>query len=372
MGVVETFLKLVQIDSLSFDEQKVAAYVVDYLKNIGFKVITDSAGKSLGGNSSNVIASLPAFSSSPQAPTILFNAHLDTVAPGNNIKPCLKEGVIRSDGTTILGADNKAGVAVILEAAKNIVETGLPHSQIEIVFTVGEEKGLLGAKKLDFSEIQADFAYVLDAEGDAGGIIVKAPSQNSIKAVFKGKSAHAGVNPEKGVNSIVAAAKAISYMRLGRLDFETTANIGIIKGGLAPNIVAPETVIEGEARSHSSEKLQAQTEHMEKCIDQGAKDTNAACDIDISRAYDCFTLTEEDTIVKTAINAISALGLEPQLKASGGGSDANVFNKAGIPAVNLSVGEQAVHSVDENISVKNLETSVEIMLGIVSETQKGR
>lgn len=367
MSVVDIFLELVQIDSLSFNELEAANYVINYLRQFGFDVQMDSANKNLDGNCGNVIGLL---TSNPAAPTILFNAHLDTVNPGKNIKPIIENGFARSDGKTVLGADDKAGVAIILEAARQIVENDLPHGPIEIILTVAEEKGLLGSKNLDLAQIKADFAFVLDAEGKAGGLIVKAPSQNSIRAIFRGKSAHSGVNPEDGINSISAAAKAISYMNLGRLDFETTSNIGTIKGGLAPNIVPPKTVIEGEARSHSGNKLQAQTEHMQECIERGARDAGANVKLEVSRAYDAFALTEQDEVVAIAAEAIRGLKLEPEFKSSGGGSDANVFNKAGIPAINLSIGAENVHSMDERVAVKDLVLGVEIVLKIVREALK--
>lgn len=369
MSVVDTFLEIVQIDSLSLEEDKIAQYVVKYLKKLDFEVEVDAAGLSIGGNSGNIIAKL---SSTISSPTILFNAHLDTVEPGKGVKPHIDNGIIRSDGTTVLGSDNKAGIAIILEAMRLIVENNLPHGPIEVVFTVAEEIGLLGSKNLQFDQLKADLAFVLDAEGDAGGIIVKAPSQNSLKVVFTGQSAHAGVNPERGINSIEAAAKAISYMKLGRIDFETTVNMGVIKGGLAPNIVPPKTTVEGEVRSHSKKKLIEQTEKIVKCVEKGAAEIGATVDINISTAFEAFSLNENDEIVRLAIAAIKTAELEPRLQASGGGSDANIINRSGIPAVNLSVGEDRVHSTNETISINNLENGVKILLNIVSEAIKGK
>jgi len=367
LSIVDTFLEIVQIDSLSLEEDKIAEYVVEYLNRLGFKVEVDQAGASIGGSSGNIIARL---SSEIPSPTILFNAHLDTVGPGKGVKPQIDNGIIRSDGTTVLGSDNKAGVAVILEAARLIIENNLSHGPIEIVFTVAEEIGLLGSKNLQFDQLTADLAFVLDAEDDAGGIVVKAPSQNSINIVFTGQSAHAGVNPERGINSIQAAAKSISFMKLGRIDYETTVNMGVIKGGLAANIVPPETKLEGEVRSHSKDKLIEQTDEIVRCVEKGAAEIGATVDINISTAFEAFLLSEDDEIVQIAISAIKAAELEPKLQASGGGSDANVINQSGIPAVNLSVGEDHVHSTNEAISIENLENGVKILLNIVSEAIK--
>ncbi len=269
-----------------------------------------------------------------------------------------------------MGGDNKAGVAIIMEAARIVVEKNLDHGPIEIVLTVAEEKGLLGSKNLEFSALHADVAFVLDAEGDAGTLILKAPSQDSIKAVFTGRSAHAGVDPEKGINAIQAASKAVACMNLGRIDGESTANIGVIAGGIAGNIVPPEAMVEGEARSHSMAKLKSQILHMVRCIEKAAHQVGARVDIDVSRAYEAFSLNEEDPVVALAIASIQALGLVPSLGSSGGGSDANIFNHSGIPALNLGVGEDSVHSVDEKIAVDNLELGVEILLQIIKQAAK--
>lgn len=364
LSVVDIFLDLVKINSPSFNERQAATYVTKYLEELGLEVHEDDANKHFAGNSGNIIANL---SSQRQAPTIFLDAHLDTVEPCLNVKPNLVNGIIRSDGKTVLGGDDKAGVAIILEVARIIVKEQRDHGPMQLVFTVAEEKGLWGSKNLDFSRIDANYAFVLDAEGDAGGLIVKAPSQNSIKAVFEGKSAHAGVNPEQGINAILAASKACSYMKMGRRDFETTSNIGVIHGGIAPNIVPPEAVIEGEARSHSLEKLETETEQIRQCIRKAAKEVGAVATVDVLRAFDAFSLTEQDDVVVIATKAIESAGLKPALHASGGGSDANVFNKAGIPAVNISVGEEAVHSVEERVAVRDLEASVQIVLHIVNE-----
>jgi len=310
LSVVDTFLEIVQIDSLSLEEDKISKYVVKCLKKLGFEVEVDTTGESIGGNSGNIIARL---SSTIPALTVLFNAPLDTVGPGKGVKPHIDNGIIRSDGTTVLGSDNKAGVAVILEGMRLIVENNLPHGPIEVVLTVAEEIGLLGSKNLQFDQLKADLAFVLDAEGDAGGIIIKAPSQNSINTVFIGQSAHAGVNPERGINSIQAAAKAISYMKLGRFDFETTVNMGVIKGGLAPNIIPTKPLVEGEIRSHSRNKLIEQTDKIVKCIEKGASEIGATVDINIS-SFEAFSLNEDDDIVRIALMQLKLRSWSPDFR----------------------------------------------------------
>lgn len=360
--LIQTFLDLVQIDSLTFNEGGVAEYVAERLKNLGIEVEIDSAGQKVGSNTGNVIAFLPG----SNAPTILFIAHMDTVSPGENIKPRIENNLIKSNGQTILGADDKAGIAIILELFQTVLENNLSHGGIEAVFTIAEEKGLLGSKNLELSRLRGRYAYVLDGDGPVGGIVIKAPSQNSIKATFYGKAAHAGLEPEKGINAIQAVSLAISRMKLGRIDGETTSNIGVIKGGLASNIVPAEAEIEGEARSHSEQKLNSQTKLMCDCIKEASKTVGTRVEIDLSRAYDAFTLSEQDEVVKLAVEAARKIGMAPKLIASGGGSDTNIFNKAGIPAVNLSVGYTNVHSTNEQIAVKDLELAARLAVEIVS------
>jgi len=360
--LVKTFVELVKIDSVTFDEKKVADYLIDKLKKLGADVRVDSAGEKVGSNTGNVIACLPGDTS---APAILFDSHIDTVEPGVGIKPKVEGGIIRSGGKTILGADDKAGVAAILELLRSLSEQAFPRGDVEVVFTIAEEKGLLGSKNLDLAQFKAGLAYVLDGEGPVGRITLKAPSQDSIKALFKGKAAHAGVCPERGVNAIQAAARAISEMKLGRIDEETTANIGIIRGGLAPNIVPEESFIEGEARSHSPKKLRVQTEHMCQCLSRAGESTGARVDIEVERSFDGFSLDEGAEIVEFATTAMRKVGLRPKFVVSGGGSEANIFNKGGIPAVNLSVGARDVHSTREWITVADLEALVKVLIEMV-------
>ncbi|MEW6189167.1 MAG: M20/M25/M40 family metallo-hydrolase [Actinomycetota bacterium] len=366
--LVKTFSELIKVDSLTFYEERVAEYIANKLGELDIDVCIDDAGERVGGDTGNVIAHLPGNTS---APTLLFNAHLDTVEPGIGIEPQIKDGIIRSKGDTILGADDKAGVAIILEMLYVLKASGLPHGDIEVVFTIAEEKGLFGSKNLDLSRFKAKFGYILDCEGPPGRIVTRAPFQDSIKALFKGKSAHAGICPERGINAIQAAAIAISRMNLGRIDDETTANIGVIKGGLAANIVPEETSIEGEARSLSLQKLEAQVRHMESCLTEGGKTVGAKLDLEVSRVYDGFTLSSEDEVVKIAMDAARAVGIEPKLIATGGGSDANVFNKAGISTVNLSVGAVNVHSTNEQIAIADLEVVANMTLEIVRLVSRG-
>ncbi len=364
-----TFLDLVKISSLSLREKRVAEYAAECLKSLGLKVTVDSAGDSIGGESGNIIAYLPA--NQDRGIPILLNAHMDTVNPGEGIVPIIEVNSIKSNGDTILGADDKAGMSVIIEVLRSIREDNLKHGDIEVIFTVAEEIGLLGSKNLDLSKLKARYAFVFDGEGDTGRIVTRAPSQNSIKAKFIGKAAHAGLNPEEGVNAIVAASDAISAMNLGRIDSETTANVGVIKGGIAPNIVPPDAYFEGEARSLSEEKLKRQTEHMEKCLKDSSLKAGTQVEIEISRVYSSFNLKSSDKVLKIAVEAAKRLNIETEFVSSGGGSDTNIFNESGIPAVNLSLGYRNVHTTDEHIQISDLTKAAKHLQEIVRVAAEG-
>ena len=243
---------------------------------------------------------------------ILFSSHMDTVSPSIGVKPIIDEanGIIKSDGTTVLGSDDKAGIAAILEALRTVKENNIEHSDIQVVFSIWEEGGLQGAKNLDYSKIDAEYAFVLDSGGSPGEIIVKAPAQDAIKVKIIGKPAHAGLQPENGISAIMVASKAIENMKLLRIDEETTANIGIVKGGIATNIVMPELEIVAEARSLSEEKLDAQTNHMIETFKSAAKEFGAEIEIDVNRAYGPFNIDETDEIVQLVKKAFSNMNIE--------------------------------------------------------------
>lgn len=364
-NLLSTFLDLVQIDSLTFNEKRVASYIGRRLKKLKIFFEVDQAGKTLGGNSGNLIARLPG--TKKKAKPILFAAHMDTVAPGVGVEPVVKKGIVRSKGNTILGADNKAGCAIVLAVLETVKRKNLSHPPLEVVFTVAEEKGLLGAKQLNFKKLRSKIGFVMDGDGAIGNIVVKAPYQDAIKAVFYGKAAHAGVDPEKGISSIRGAALAISKMKLGRIDEETTANIGIIQGGRAINIIPDETTIEGEARSRTLLKLKTQAEKMRQAIEKANSEVGTRAKIEVKRLYDGFSFSEKDKVVQTAMAALRRVGAKPNLVASGGGSDTNIFNKAGIRSVNLSCGAKDVHTIRENVSVDHMVKAAEIALALIRD-----
>ncbi|GAB6139169.1 M20/M25/M40 family metallo-hydrolase [Halanaerobaculum tunisiense] len=362
--VINRFKELVQIDSISHQEGKLADQLVDVLTDLGLEVRQDNAGEETGGETGNIIAKLPGVA---EKPSLLLSAHLDTVTPGQDIKPVITDGVIYSQGDTILGADDKAGIVAIIEALRIIKERNLAHGDLEIVFTIGEEVGLLGSKSLDYSLLEADFGITYDSSGSVGTIITQAPAQNKLKVKVEGKSSHAGINPSSGVNSIKVASLAISNMNLGQIDSETTANIGVIKGGQATNIVPDLVELEGEVRSREEKKLEQQTDHMVDLFKQAARKYQAQIEVDRQRMYSAFKLARNSPIVDTAIKAAHNLGIKPELQATGGGSDANVFNDYGIPTINIGVGMEEVHSTAEKIKVSELLTAVKYSVTLIQQ-----
>jgi tripeptide aminopeptidase len=262
-------INLIRISSESRNEKEVAEYIADAFKDISDEIIYDTSKEKTKSNTNNLIIKIKG--ANKNAPSILLCSHLDTVVPGNNIKPIKDGDVIRSDGTTILGSDCKSGIAIIIEVIRSLKEHNVSHGDIELLFTVCEEIGLLGSKNLDYSLIESKMCYVLDTCG-VMSIINKAPSADRIKFEIYGKEAHAGLEPEKGINAIKIAARAVELMELGRIDFETTANIGKISGGIATNIVPNHVTLEGEARSHDPLKLKRQTDDMREAIAQAVSE----------------------------------------------------------------------------------------------------
>lgn len=366
--LVEEFLELVQIDSETGHEEVIAPVLVKKLEEMGFDVVVDDAHTRNGFGSGNIIATLPG---TVDVEPIYFTVHMDTVTPAKGIKPEIREdGYIYSDGTTILGADDKAGMAAAFEMARRLKEQNIPHGTIQFIITAGEESGLVGAKELEPTMIQAKYGFAIDSDGKVGGIVVAAPFQNKIKVVVRGKTAHAGVAPEKGISAITVAAKAIAEMKLGRIDEETTANIGRFEGGQATNIVCDEVHILAEARSIDKAKLDAQTAHMKETFERVAEKLGGKAEVDVQLMYPGFRVTEEDKVTQIAMEAARAVGREPQIGISGGGSDANVIAGFGIPTVNLSVGYEEIHTTNERMPIEELEKLADLLVEIVKLTTK--
>ena len=357
--LLKTFLDLVQIPSESGKEKPVTDYLVAKLKSLGLEVWVDDAGSKIGSNSGNIMGRLKG--SLPGS--IAFSSHQDTVVPGVGIKPQITDGIIRSDGTTILGADDKAGLACILEMFECIKDK--PHPTIEVVFDICEEIGLRGAAQFDTSKLESKYSIILDVDGAPGRINIAAPYQDVCKITIKGKPSHAGIAPEKGISAIVIASKAIASMKLGKIDDETTSNVGIISGGKANNIVPEECKVEMEARSRDEAKLNAQTKHMLDRFEEEAKKAGATIEVSKERVFMGYKFSETDPLPSLVAQAAKDVGLKPQFVRSGGGSVSNIFNAKGLASVVVGVGFENPHSKDEFLRISDLEASANWVIRMV-------
>jgi len=349
MDIVELFCDMVRIDSESGEEEEFIRYLSGlFERELGAQCTIDHYG--------NLIAKLPVKGFEPETEPLMLAAHADTVKPGKGIEPVVEDGVIRSKGETILGADDKAGIAEIFEA----VRTAERHPPLEIVITRSEEIGLLGAKNLDYSLISAKRGFVLDSD-KLEVVIIGGPSHFSIDVEIIGKAAHAGMEPEKGISAIKAAAMAIAELPEGRIDEETTANVGIIRGGEIRNGVPERAVIQAECRSLSHEKAVRQAELMKRAFEEAAAKLGAKAQVRIELEYRASKIPEDSSVVALAKRAIAAAGLTPVAKVITGGTDASIFNAHGIETAVLGVGVRAEHSKDEHIAVADMEKAVEIV-----------
>lgn len=364
-------IELIKIDSLSRKEYDVAMRLKREMEDLGAQVSIDDAGERVGGNVGNLIAHFPG--TAPEAMPILLSAHMDTVVPGEGIVPILDGDILRTDGRTVLGGDDKSGVAIICEVLRVVKENRFPCSDVDVVFTICEEAGLIGAKCLDVNRLRARTGLVLDSDS-VGFLFTKAPAANRMEFRVHGLEAHAGVCPEKGVNAIKVAADGVARMSLGRIDYETTANIGVIEGGMAVNIVPNSVILKGEARSHSQEKLERQTEHMLRCLqDAAARHTlkvgegqfTATVDAKIERDYDRMDVSDGAPIVQLVRAAAKNLRVDVKTLATGGGCDANVLNQKGLEVANLSTGMREIHTVKEWLDLKDLNLSAQMVLEVV-------
>ena len=360
--LVDQFMAMAKIASPSRQEGRLAAYLKPELEALGFVVEFDSAGELAGGDTGNLIATLPG---DPDIEPLVLSCHMDTVTPCIGVTPIVEDGVIRSDGTTVLGGDDKAGIAAILEGVRRIRERGVRHGLIQAVFTICEEVGMHGAMGLDYSKIRAKRAFILDADGPIGQILVRGPAKDAIHAVIHGRSAHAGLKPEAGSSAIQVAARAIERMKLLRIDDETTANLGQISGGGATNIVTDRVEITAEARSLTNEKLDAQGAHMKACLEDAAHEFGATAEVTIERSYHAFSLDADEPVVRHCAAAMRHLGLTPTLTSTGGGSDCNVFNRHGMKAVDLSIGMTDVHTCMESLRIEDLEMTARLVEALI-------
>ncbi|TML44668.1 MAG: M20/M25/M40 family metallo-hydrolase [Actinobacteria bacterium] len=360
--VAELFLELARVPSPSGQERAVADRVVDYLRSLALPVDEDDAGARIDSTIGNLLSRIEP---SGEGAPLFFCAHLDTVPPEGSIEPVVEDGVVRNAGGTILGADNKAAVAVMLEATRRIVAEKRPHGGIELLFTPKEEVGLRGAEAFDHERLRARVGYVYDHAGPIGEVILGAPYQCKLDASFHGRAAHSGMYPEEGRSAIAAGARAIADLRLGRLDEETTANVGEIHGGTARNIVPERCSFAAEARCHDERKLGELVQEMLETITFAAQ----LGDCDVETAVDPsargYRFKRDDEVVRLAASALERSGLQPTYGLSGGGADANVFNERGVQCLNLANGMTDIHTPDERIAVADLERMVDVTLSIV-------
>jgi tripeptide aminopeptidase len=360
---LELFLELAEIPSPSGDERAVADRVTAELRGLGLHVEEDDAGPRIGSNAGNLLARLPGRENG--GTPLFFCAHLDTVPPTGPIEPVVEDGIVRNAAGTILGADNKAAVAAMIEAARRIVSERRPHAGVELVFTQKEEVGLLGANAFDQAKLEAELGFVYDQAAPIGEVIMGAPYQRSLLVRFHGRAAHSGMVPEEGRSAIAAAARAIADLRLGRLDEDTTANVGLISGGSARNIVPEWCELQAEARSHDGRKLADLVQEMLETFAFAASVSECTVETEVSETYQGYRFKESDPVVQLGRAALERSGFAFRQMLTGGGADANVFNTRGLPCLNLANGMAEIHTSDEHIAVADLEAMVEVTLALV-------
>jgi tripeptide aminopeptidase len=365
------FVELVQIASVSKREGTIARRLTDILAGMGAAVTVDDAGPRVGSDTGNLLATFPG--SVPDAAPFLLCAHMDTVVPGENVRAVVDGDIIRSDGTTILGGDDKAGIVAILEAVRLVRERGIPHGPIDVLLTICEEMGLVGAKHFDVGRLRARTGLVLDCDG-VHELITRAPAANRLQFTVHGLEAHAGIAPEQGISAITVAAEALAAMKLGRVDAETTANVGRIEGGLASNIVPNRVVVRAETRSLSVDGLETQTSHMRECFERAAaahrvvvagREHVARVESRIERDYERLAVADDRPIVGLVRRAAQQLRAPFRTRSTGGGSDANVFAGRGLEVANLACGMRQIHTVNEWVDLNDIAATTALLVETV-------
>src|SRR3954470_3134986 len=368
--VVDLFTELAAISSPPGEERPVADAVTRYLRDLGLTVDEDDAGATVGSNMGNLYCRLEPTANGGGVPIFLC-AHLDTVPPEGPLQPVIEDGVVRNAGGTILGADNKSAVAAMLEGARRVLAENRPHAGIELLFTPKEEVGLLGAAAFDQTRLRARVGYVYDQAAPIGDVILGAPHSQSMEVRFHGRAAHSGMYPEEGRSAIAAAARAIADLRLGRIDEETTANVGTIQGGTAGNIIPEWCSFLAEARSHDERKLADVVQEMLDAIAFAAGLEDCEVETEVHKSYRGYRFKRDDEVVRLADAPLGRAGYTPSYGLSGGAADANVFNERGLQCLNLANGMRDIHTPDERIAVDDLDAMVEVTLALLDAARDG-
>jgi tripeptide aminopeptidase len=367
----DEFLELVRISSVSKREGNVAKRLTTILEGMGAAVEVDDAGDKIGSDTGNLVARFPG--TAPDVAPFLLCGHMDTVPPADNVRPVVDGDVIRTDGTTVLGGDDKSGIVAILETVRLLRERRIPHGPVDVLFTICEELGLIGAKHFDVGRLRARTGLVLDCDG-VHELITRAPAANRMQFTVHGLEAHAGLAPEQGISAVQVAAEAIAAMRLGRVDAVTTANVGRIEGGLASNIIPNRVVLRAETRSLTLEALDAQTRHMLECFERAAsrrsvtiagKTTTARVEARVERDYEPLSVGDDTRIVRLVRGAAERLSKPFKTRSTGAASDANVFSGRGVEVANLGCGMRQIHTVNEWVDVNDMVATTELLVETV-------
>jgi tripeptide aminopeptidase len=360
--LVNLFLDLARQNTPPRSEKAASDIAFRVLETLGFSCEYDDAGEKVGGNVGNLIAFKKG--SIEGATPIFFSAHFDTVEPTPGLEPIIEGDIIRTDGTTVLGADDISGLAPIIEAMAILHEEQIPHGDIQLLLTICEEIGLVGAKHLDPRRIKAKYGFVLDAGPPVGSFVYSAPTQDTFEVWIRGRAAHAGAQPEDGISAIHVAAKAIARMQIGRIDPETTANVGIIHSGTATNIIPFECYLKCESRSRNPEKADAQRELMLSIFREEAEAAGATVEFKVEREYEGYVLGLDGEVLKIGREAAESIGMEYLPRVTGGGADANVFNLNGVPTTVLGCGMTNIHRHDEYVKISDMVASTQLVLAI--------
>lgn len=369
MDIIQEFCELVRLEVYSKKERLIADVLKRKLTDLGLTVYEDGTGETIGGNAGNVYGRLEG---DPHKPALLFSCHMDRVANHGHIEPIVdeKEGKIYTDQSSILAADDVAGIVSVLYALRKVKEEQIPHGDIEVAFSVCEEQGVLGSRYYEFDWFRSAFGYVLDSSGPLGKIVNQAPGKYKITLGVHGRSAHAGNEPEKGLNALKVGADVLMQVEDGRLSPYTTANYGIIHGGSSVNVVCDFVEIQGEARSTKSQELEAYIARLKETVGKLEEKWQMKIDLTLEKMYDTFTVPEESEGIGIAKRAMEKVGLKPTVMRGGGGMDANHFNEHGIAAVGIAVGYANIHTPEEEIKIDDLKKTAALAVALIAEAGK--